>query len=280
MNCLSPKVLVLPPQSVWPQRQQFLEALRKELTTMPQPPPYYPGAHERFASFEREYPEAEHIEAPPSQQPGKDLGTAAYPQLGQNIALLPSLLLDVGTIGTQDCRTYALQNEAFAPVLAIATVSCESREDFPLKAAQAANEHIFGTLSCNLIYPDEQNEKLDKVLQTLNYGCVSVNFWAALTYGDALGVWGGAPGSYEASAPQSGLGFVGNAAGIPRVIKSVGLSSFDNKSILMDKSMPYILSDALQIVIAGKKFAGMRVVGLLFGRMFGLLKPMPGGKCL
>merc|ERR1711988_997340 len=57
MNCLSPKVLVLPPESVWPQRQQFVEAVRKELASIPQPPPYYPGAHGRFAAFAREYPD-------------------------------------------------------------------------------------------------------------------------------------------------------------------------------------------------------------------------------
>jgi len=280
MNCLSPKVVVLPTEAVWPQRKQFLDALRKELGEMPQPPPYYPGAHERFAAFEKEYPEAEHIEAPPSQEAGKGLASAAYPQLGQNITPLPSLLLDVGTIGDASCRPYALKEEAFSPVLAIATVACESAEDFPLKAAQACNDNIFGTLSCNLIYPDEKGEALDKVLQTLNYGAVSVNFWAALLYGNALAVWGGAPGSYKSSAPASGLGFVGNAARIPRVSKSVGFSAFENKDVVMDKALPYIIADALAIVISGQKYAGLKVTGLLFRRMFGLFKPMPGGTCV
>jgi len=266
---------VLPSETVWPQRQQFLEALRKELANGSLPPPYYPGAHERFAAFEREYPDAEHIESAPAQQPG--LQNPAYPGLGQNISQLPSLLVDVGTIGESSCRPYAIQEEAFAPILAIATVSCESAADFPLKAAQAVNAHVFGTLSCNLIYPDAKNEALDKVLQTLNYGCVTVNFWAALTYGNALGVWGGAPGSYDSSAPNSGLGFVGNAARIPHVSKCVGISAFDNKGVIMDGAIPYIIADALQIMFAGKKFAGMRIAGLLFSRGFGLIKPMPDG---
>lgn len=279
MNCLSPKVVVLPPESVWAQRKEFLDALRKELGEMAQPPPYYPGAHERFAAFEKEYPEAEHIEAPPSQEAGKGLASAEYPQLGQNIAPLPSLLLDVGTIGDASCRPYALKEEAFSPVLAIATVACESAQEFPLKAAQACNDSVFGTLSCNLIYPDEKGEELDKVLQTLNYGAVSVNFWAALLYGNALGVWGGAPGSYKSSAPASGLGFVGNAARIPRVNKCVGVSAFENKDVRMDGAIPYIIADSLAIVIAGQKYAGLKVAGLLFKRMFGLRKPMPGGSC-
>merc|ERR1712061_501004 len=125
MNCLSPKLLVLPSEAVWSQRAQFLEALRQKLASMPQPPPYYPGAHQRFASFQREYPDAECIVAPPSQTAGRGLHKAAYAALGQNIEPLPSLLVDVGTIGDAASRPYALQTEAFAPVLAVATVACE-----------------------------------------------------------------------------------------------------------------------------------------------------------
>merc|ERR1711972_1192531 len=113
MNCLSPKVLVLPSDGVWPQRSEFLQALRTELSTQPQPPPYYPGAQQRYAAFEREYPDAEKIDSPPAQEPGRNLEKAAYPQLNQDLTHLPSLLVDVGIIGDENCRPYALQNEAF-----------------------------------------------------------------------------------------------------------------------------------------------------------------------
>jgi acyl-CoA reductase-like NAD-dependent aldehyde dehydrogenase len=279
MNCLSPKVLVLPPASVWPQRDAFLEALRTKLASTPQPPPYYPGAHQRFANFEREYPKGEKLEAPPTQDAGKALSKPEYEALGQNIAPLPSLLVDVGTIGANDSMPYALNNEAFAPVLAIATVACDSAKEFPMAAAQAVNQHVYGTLSCNLIYPDERDAALDEVVKSLNYGAVSVNFWAALMYGNALGVWGGAPGSYEASAPNSGLGFVGNAARVPSPVKAVGIGAFVNKGVIMGSALPYIVADALSILVAGKRFAGMRIIGLLFRRLFGLRKPMPGAKC-
>jgi len=273
MNCLSPKVLVLPPESVWPQRAEFLKVLRGKLASMPQPPPYYPGAHKRFKGFEEQYPDAEHIDAPPAQEAANALKTAAYPELGQNISQLPSLLVDVGTLGSNDCRPYALKTEAFAPVLAIATVSCAKGEDFPLAAAKAVNEHVFGTLSCNVSYPDERDETLDKMVLSLNYGCVSVNCWAAHLYGQALGVWGGAPGSWTPSAPNSGLGFVGNAARIPCPRKSLGISPFVNKGIIMDKAMPYALADVLTIVISGKKNACFQILGVLLRRMCGCAKP-------
>merc|ERR1712118_45655 len=98
MNCLSPKVLVLPSEAVWEQRPAFLKALREKLATMAQPPAYYPGAHTRFAEFEKEYPDAEHIEAPPSQEPRNALDKPEYANLGQDLTPLSSLLVDVGTI--------------------------------------------------------------------------------------------------------------------------------------------------------------------------------------
>lgn len=281
MNCLSPKVLVMPPESVWPQRAQFLAALRGKLASMQQPPPYYPGAHKRYASFEEKYPEGEKIEAPPSQETRYALREAAYPQLGQDITPLHSLLVDVGTIGDKDCRTFALTTEAFAPILAIATVACEGVEEFPLAAAAAVNEHVFGTLSCNVSYPDSRDEALDKMLATLNYGAVSVNCWAALMYSNPLGVWGGAPGSYKASEPCSGLGFVGNAARIERPRKAVAISAFAvDKRVKMGAAVPYLIADALTIMVSGKSFAGLRVAGLVMRRLFGILpKPLPGARC-
>lgn len=279
MNCLSPKVLVLPSEAVWPQRKAFLDALKTALATMPQPPPYYPGAHDRYAKFKAEYADSEEIEAPPLQPSNHALQKSQYEQLGQKLTPLPSLLCDVGTIGEKECRNYAIKNEAFSPVLAIATVACESREAYPMAAARAVNEHVFGTLSCNVIYPDPKDEALDKVLNALNYGCISVNHWAALLYSNPLGVWGAAPGAYKTSDPGSGLGFVGNAAHIQNPRKAVGYGPFVNKGVVMAGAMPYILADVLSIVIAGKSMAGMRVMGLLFRRMFGLLKPMPGASC-
>ncbi|CAK0793845.1 unnamed protein product [Prorocentrum cordatum] len=275
MNCISPKVLVLPPEAVWPQRPQFLAALKQSLARTSQPPPFYPGAHQRYAAFEKEYPDAEKIEAPPSQTPGCGLEAAEYRSLGQDITILPSLLVDVGTIGEAGCRKYALQTEAFAPVLAIATVACSDPKEFPLAAARAVNEHVFGNLGCNVIYPDRRDETLDEMIRTLNYGIVSVNHWVALNYANPLGVWGGAPGSYKASAPASGLGFLGNLAQVPRPLRGVSLAAFGNKDIVMDKPMPSLLADILQVVIAKKPLAVLRIVGILVRRLCSLLSAAP-----
>jgi len=275
MNCISPKVLVLPSETAWPQRSQFLAALRQSLAKEPQPPPFYPGAHQRYAAFEKEYPDAEKIEASPSQTVGYGLEAAEYRSLGQDITLLPSLLVDVGTIGEAGCRPYALQMEAFAPVLAIATVACSDPKEFPLAAVRAVNEHVFGNLACNVIYPDKRDETLEAMIRTLNYGIVSVNHWAALAYSNPLGAWGGAPGSYKASAPASGLGFLGNLARVPRPLRTVSIAAFDNKGLAEEKPMPYLLADILQVVIAKKPWPVLRIMGILLRRMCGILPALP-----
>lgn len=269
MNCLSPKVLVLPTQEVWPQRGEFLDALRKRMSVAPDMPPYYPGAHKRYDDFAKEYPSAEKIEAPPTQPVEDAVKTPPYP--GQDFKMLPSLLVDVGTIGADDFKPYALKNEAFAPVLAIATVACESAEEFPLAAARAMNKEAFGNLSCTLIYPDERSESLDKVVQELQYGCVGINVWPALGYSNPLGVWGAFPGQYSPSNPQSGQEFVGNSAGLPSVSKGVLVSPFVNKGVAMDKPIPMLVLDSLQVFVSGKSFAVPRILGIMASRAFGLL---------
>jgi len=267
MNCLSPKVLVLPSQEVWPQRTAFLEALKARMAVAPDMPPYYPGAAQRYANFQKQYPDAVQIQAPMAQD-GAPLD-APYP--GQDFKQLPSMLVETGVLGSAESKTYALVNEAFAPVLAIATAACETRQDFPLAAAKAVNTHLFGNLSCNIIYPDDRDEALDKVVNELSYGCVAVNMWAALSYSNPLAVWGAAPGQYTADKPESGLDFVGNAARIPDVRKNVVVSPFVNSSVALDKVLPMIVLESLQVVMSGKRFVLPRIIGILFSRAFGLL---------
>ncbi|CAE8677861.1 unnamed protein product [Polarella glacialis] len=274
MNCLSPKLLVLPSEQVWPQKKAFIEALRKRMAVVPIPPPYYPGAHQRYAAFEKEYKDAEKIDSPPSQPAGDALQEAVYP--GQDFKPLQPLLVHVGVIGSPDCRKYALENEAFAPVLAIGTVDCESAKDFPLAAAKALNTHVFGNLSCTLICPDERDDSLDRAINLLDYGCVAVNMWSALGCSNALGVWGAAPGSYTRENPRSGCDFIGNAAGVPNVLKSVVVSPFVNKAIAGDKPIPLFVLDALLVLVSGRSMVVPRILGGLVRRLFGVVTRLFG----
>jgi len=264
MNCLSPKLLVLPSERLWPQRVQFLEALRRKLRELPQMPPYYPGAHERFLNFERAYADAERIESPPAQKPGDAIRSPKFP--GQDFRPLPSLLVQVGTLGA--ANSYAIENEAFAPVLAVGTVESPSAAEYPLAAARAVNQHVFGTLSCTLITPDPRDAKLDAAVHALNYGVVCVNMWTALVYPNSLGVWGGAPGSYSRSKPTSGAGFIGNVSGIPGVVKGVAYSPFKNSMITMAKPVPVALVEVLHVVVSGQRCVLGRILSILARQLY------------
>jgi len=266
MNCLSPKVLVLPREELWPQRPRFLELLNETLASKPQPPPYYPGAHTRFEAFAQEYPDAKKISAPPLQGPGDATTEPVYP--GQDLRPLPSLLVEVGTIGSASCRSYALDNEAFAPVLAIGTVESSTAEEFPMAAARAVNEHLFGTLSCTIVSP-ERDAATDAAIKELNYGVVAVNMWAGFAYGNPLSIWGGAPGSYTREKPQSGVEFIGNHAKVPDVQKGVVVSPFVNKGLASDSPVPMIVWESLLILASGKSCVMPRILWRMACKLVG-----------
>ena len=101
----------------WPQYAQFIEAVRVRLQNTPTLPPHYPGAADRYRGFAEAYPVAQ-LEMIPS--PGHR-GMSEH-DLG---ACLPWLLVHLD----KESDTYALQNEAFSPVLAIYTVSTNNDAD-------------------------------------------------------------------------------------------------------------------------------------------------------
>ncbi|MEO0854857.1 MAG: aldehyde dehydrogenase family protein, partial [Cyanobacteria bacterium J06648_11] len=93
-NCNAAKVVVL--AKGWPQRQEFLQAVREELAKIPPRKAYYPGARDRFQNFLNRYPQAE-------------------PLIPDSDDIVPwTLIPDVPSSADE----YALQTEAFCGVLA------------------------------------------------------------------------------------------------------------------------------------------------------------------
>ncbi|NMK63934.1 aldehyde dehydrogenase family protein, partial [Staphylococcus capitis] len=86
-NCIASQVVVI--SKAWPQREEFLAALRKAVDEAPSRPAYYPGSDDRVAGAQQSYPDAE--------------------RHGQNGARV--LIVD-----PQD-RTALLRTEYFGPVL-------------------------------------------------------------------------------------------------------------------------------------------------------------------
>ena len=210
-NCLSPKLLVL--DEDWPQIDQFLDELRTSLTQIKIPPPYYPGTEIRYQGFIDAYSPAEiemihSVHAPARSD--HDLGDP----LGWMLIHLHS-----------DSDPYALQNEAFAPVLGIYRFKGGHQlEQFLPEAVRFVNEQVWGRLSCTILCHDHLMKTkpniLEKAIADLRYGSVALNAWTATAYAIDGCTWGAYPGE-ELHDVMSGIGVVRNSFLIQDVEKSV-----------------------------------------------------------
>ncbi len=204
-NCNAAKLVVT--AKGWPQRQAFLDALRRELAQMPPRLAYYPGAQHRYQGFLDHYPQAE------------ILGAA-----GEQIVpwtLIPDL----------DPRQdpYALQTEAFCGILAETALEVADPADFLTEAVPFVNEQVWGTLSCMIMIDPATaktvSSELDQAISRLRYGSIAINGWSALLYGLMVTTWGAFPGHSLADI-QSGRGVVHNCYLFDHPQKSVAWVPF------------------------------------------------------
>lgn len=219
-NCLSPKLLVL--DADWPQYQQFCEAVRTLLQQTPHPPIHYPNTIERYDGFVAAYDASKMEQIHGPRHPG---------MVGEGTQdTLPWLLIHLD----ENSPTYALENEAFAPVLAIYTLSAGNNTGaFLAEAVSFVNDSVWGSLSCTLIvHPnveDGPSSPVEQAITNLRYGSVGVNVWTASVYGMSGMTWGAYPGE-ELSNVASGRGVVRNSYALRGVEKSVLRSPFWSKT--------------------------------------------------
>jgi hypothetical protein len=179
----------------WPQRDEFIAALRKALNDAPQRPAYYPGSDARVAGADASYPEAQH--------------------LGVNGARV--LVVD-----PQD-RQALLRTEYFSPVLGVIELD-STGEQFAEEAVRVANDEFVGTLGVNIIaHPDTitgLGDKFEELIAQLRYGTIAVNAWTGVGYLTPTATWGAFPGHLRNDI-QSGVGVVHNAFLIDRPERTV-----------------------------------------------------------
>ncbi|CPW83215.1 Probable aldehyde dehydrogenase [Mycobacteroides abscessus] len=168
----------------WPQREEFLAALRKAVDEAPSRPAYYPGSDDRVARALQSYPDAE--------------------RHGQNGAR-------VLVVAPQD-RTALLRTEYFGPVLGVIELDSDGAE-FVREAARVANDEFVGTLGVNVLaHPDTikaLGSEFDTLIEDLRYGTVAVNAWTGVGYLTPAATWGAFPG-HVINDVQSGIGVVHN----------------------------------------------------------------------
>jgi acyl-CoA reductase-like NAD-dependent aldehyde dehydrogenase len=201
-NCNAIRMLIL--HKDWPQKQQFLDALRATLAQIPTRPAYYPGAFERFAMFEKAHP--------------NKIEKFGQPKENE----LPwAFIFDVDPEQKDDI---CFKQESFCGVAGQTALEGKDAKDFLENAVKFANEQMWGTLNITILIDDRTKKQLQAPLQKaiadLKYGSIVINHWAALSYGMGVTAWGAYPG-HTIDDIQSGVGFVHNSYLFESVQKTV-----------------------------------------------------------
>ncbi|MEY9968369.1 acyl-CoA reductase-like NAD-dependent aldehyde dehydrogenase [Streptacidiphilus sp. MAP12-16] len=200
-NCIAAQIVII--SAHWPQKQEFLAALRAALADAPTRPAWYPGCDTRVADARRLHPQFEAVG-----------GTAERTALwGLDLA---------------DHTETAFTTEYFGPVLGIAELPGTGLE-FLSAAVDAANDRLHGTLGANLVLDNKTMRALGSGLREciaqLRYGTVGVNAWTGVGYLTARATWGAYPG-HELHDIASGRGAVHNALLLHRPERTVVYGPF------------------------------------------------------
>lgn len=177
-NCVTPQIILLAEK--WPQKDEFLKALRDQLHSARRRDDRYPGSEERRNSFRESYPDAE-LYGPRS---------------------LIKLQAD------SDERLF--REEAFCGMLGVVELQTETVEEFLNQATDFCNSRLWGDLSCLILIDDETRRKHERqlahALTILQYGTVGLNVYAGLAFASSVTPWG----SYRGGNQATGTGWVHN----------------------------------------------------------------------
>jgi aldehyde dehydrogenase (NAD(P)+) len=195
-TCVASQVLVLP--ASWPQREEFVAAVKQALARTAYRVPFYPRTDEKLNRFLADNPEA---------------GILAG---HQRVALLEDV--------DPESNHPAFTEEFFGPVYLTTNLPGDTVEEYLANAVTFANDTLAGNLGANLIVDPDAAKKhkaaLDSAVADLRYGCVGVNAWAGVVFLMARACWG-AFGGNTVDDIQSGSGVVHNALMLAHPQKNV-----------------------------------------------------------
>ncbi len=191
----------------WPQREVFLDAVRKAIAEdTPAEGTYYPGSDKVKEGFLEAYPRAEVL----SPEDGK-YGSADF----------------VLITGAEE-DGYATANEAFCQILGeVALDTPADAAEFLPRAVEFCNTQLHGTLGSAILL-DEDTRKahqatLDQGVTDMKYGAVAVNTMPPFIFLSPWLTWGG---NEEGKEFVSGRGNFGNAMNFENVEKSIMTANF------------------------------------------------------
>lgn len=210
--CGRPQTLVT--SKHWPQREEFLLALKKAIAeNTPAAGTYYPGSGDVAKKFKEAYPNA----------------MALQPEAGKYKSGEFLFIEDVEEDG------FAVKNEAFCQVMnEVALDVAAAAEAFLPKAVEFCNTKLLGTLgSCILIDEDTlaaHRETLEQAVTDMEYGAVAVNTMPPFVFLSPYLTWGG---NEEGKAFVSGHGNFGNLLCYENVEKSIIYAGFTSPGHMM-----------------------------------------------
>jgi hypothetical protein len=164
------------------------------LSGIPRRVAFYPHAVEQFDRFVSVYPQANLCGAKEGE-------------------VLPWTLIQ--GLDSQSSGELGFKEETFCPIIAETTLDGSSVADFIGQAVDFSNQNLWGTLSASIIVHPESlreprvNEAIDRAIEKLRYGTVTVNCLPGLVWGITAPPWGSFPGNPPWDI-QSGVGFVHN----------------------------------------------------------------------
>ncbi|MEI3867890.1 aldehyde dehydrogenase family protein [Microbacterium sp. CCNWLW134] len=198
-NCIAGQVVLL--SRDWPQRAQFVAALRRAYDEATTRTPWYPGSAERM-----------------------DAAAAAYPDAvwcADGTRLLVEA--DAGAVPGPIEET-----EYFAPVLGVIALPGLGQE-FLDAAVAHANERLTGTLGANILIDPATEAALgdgfERAVTDLRYGAIAINAWTAFVFLTPTLTWSAFPGSTLQDV-GSGIGVVHNALLLDDVERSIARGPF------------------------------------------------------
>ncbi|WP_322410758.1 aldehyde dehydrogenase family protein [Microbacterium invictum] len=198
-NCIAGQVVLI--SRDWPQRGQFLAALRGAYDRAPTRTSWYPGSAERM-----------------------DAAAAAYPDAlwcadGTRLLVQTEAGVVPGPIE---------ETEYFAPVLGVISLPGVGQQ-FLDAAVAHANERLTGSLGANILIDPATEAALgdgvERALADLRYGAIAINAWTAFVFLTPTLTWSAFPGGTLQDV-GSGIGIVHNALLLDDVERSVARGPF------------------------------------------------------
>ncbi|HWK21119.1 MAG TPA: aldehyde dehydrogenase family protein, partial [Microbacteriaceae bacterium] len=180
-NCIAAQTLIV--SRDWPQREEFLVAVRTVFDRLAPRPPWYPGSAETMTAVRAGHPQAE-------EHAGR-------------------LIVEVDAAAEDPLFTA----ECFAPILAVTELP-GTGADFLRGAIAFSNDRLAGTLGANVIVRPRDRRAMgaafDDAIAGLRYGTIAINAWTGVGFMLSRGVWGAYPGN-TLDVVGSGIGVVHNA---------------------------------------------------------------------